>query len=339
MTGGTSPSGFVFITGLSRFITIRNTEVDGRWPEIATNGIGIHIKSGESVLAADHPDFWYEGIRIEKNYIHNVEGEGMYIGPNWSKGMIPLRNVEIRDNLVEDTGWDGIQLKSSIQGSNSIYGNTLRRVGQWIVPSNIEGEHYGISLYEGSGKIYNNWVEKVGESGIQHYIKQLPSTFPVQDSEIYNNVVIDTGLKGPLVGHGITIGSAAGAAKAQSKVYSNTIVRTQGAGINFNGNVAGGAARDNIIADAGSDAISSPPVVEKKNNRIGKVTDMGFIDSLRRDFRLRSDSPSRNSGSDFFPRSDINGVIRPQEGAADQGAYEYIDDSESRPMPPALEVR
>ena len=55
--------------------------------------------------------------------------EGMYIGPNYPDGDLPLRNVEIRYNRVEDTGCEGISTKSMWAGNNSIHHNVVRRAG------------------------------------------------------------------------------------------------------------------------------------------------------------------------------------------------------------------
>jgi hypothetical protein len=158
MTGGGSPSAFVNVGGLSRFVTIRNVEVDGAWPALATNGIGISVND-HSVKRVDHPDLWREGILIEDSYVHNVETEGMYIGPNYRDGDLPLRDVEIRYNRVDDTGWDGINTKSMWAGDNSIHHNRIRRAGVNAATSMDAAQYSGIMNNAGTVKIYNNWVE------------------------------------------------------------------------------------------------------------------------------------------------------------------------------------
>ena len=76
----------------------------------------------------------------------------MYVGPNWYEGKVPLRNIVISDDRVEDTGWDGIQLKSAISGTNVISGNTLRRVGVRS-DSSSKGQLFGIAMLDGNGDI------------------------------------------------------------------------------------------------------------------------------------------------------------------------------------------
>ena len=111
MTGGEGPSAFVSIKGLSRFVTIRNVEVDGAWPALASNGSGIRVND-TSIDSGANPGLWREGFLIEDNFVHNIKVEGMYIGPNYSDGDLRLRNIEIRYNRVEDIAWEAINTKS-----------------------------------------------------------------------------------------------------------------------------------------------------------------------------------------------------------------------------------
>jgi hypothetical protein len=342
ITGGGAPAAFLRLTGLTSFVTVRGVEIDGAWPSLADNGIGISLND-HSKTAAANPGAWYEGFIIEKSYVHNVQGEGMYIGPNWYVGGIPLRNIEIRNNLVEDTGWDGIQMKSAISGTNLIHHNVLRRVGA-ATSGKIAGEIFGISMLDGPGKIFNNYVERSGDTAIQHWLPDLPASYGPQEVEIYNNVVVDAGVTGATGSQGISSGHAntnrdgEKVAETLPKIYNNTIVRPRGWGITV-GSVSTAQAfvRDNIIADAASGPIKAPASVSKINNRIGAVSQMDFIDAPRFDFRLKETSPARNAGGDTFPYVDFDDVARPVDGRADQGAFEYhIGDGEARPAAPVF---
>ena len=81
-TTGGGPSMFLRIAGLSRFVTIRNVEIDGAWPRLASEGSGISVNDLK-VKSSAYPGLWREGILIEDNYIHDVKREGMYVGPNY----------------------------------------------------------------------------------------------------------------------------------------------------------------------------------------------------------------------------------------------------------------
>ena len=331
MTGGSSPTAFIKVAGKSRFVTIKNVEVDGRWPSLSKDGIGISVNDN-TVFAADNPELWRVVIVIANSYVHNIQGEGMYLGPNWPSNGLPLRNITIRDNRVEDTGWDCIQLKSAISGDNQIHHNVVKRCGK--NSDGVSGQHHGISLYEGNGKIYNNWVEETGESGIQHYLDKIPSSYGNQTAEIYNNVVVKTGLTGPLAGHGITCASnTGGVALNVSRVYNNTVVAAEGVGIRIGSTAASGLVRDNIVVDSIGTPISVPSSINNTNNLVSTSAKALFINAGGRDYRLQASSPARNAGSSTYPAVDHDDIRRPQEGAADQGAFEFHS-SDVMPMPP-----
>ncbi len=337
MTGGEGPSAFLRAGGMSSFLTIRNVEVDGAWPALANDGIGISVND-HKVKASAHPGMWREGVLIEHNYVHDIEGEGLYVGPNWVQGDLPLRNIEIRYNIVENTGWDGINLKCSLAGTNSIHHNIVRRAGSRN--DNESGQHSGIALYEATGSIYSNWIEDAGQAGIFHYLNHLPSTKGAQTGEIFNNVILRPGRLRPDKGHGINTGNRAGSAVPLAKIYHNTVVGARANGIRVGDLAAGGFIRDNIIADAASRAIAAPNSVPQANNREGASSNMGFVNGSGYDFRLRHESPARNAGGEQYPATDYRGVPRPQDGAPDQGAFEFSNsgDNATQPKPPVLAV-
>ena len=330
MSGGGGPSAFVKIDGVSRFVTLRNLEVDGTWPSIAKDGIGISVND-HSVTWDNHPGLWREGILIENCYVHDVEGEGMYIGTNFETG-IPLRNIEIRNNLVEDTGWDAINSKSMWEGENLIHHNVIRRAGSNTATSSKPAQYSGINNDAGTVKIYNNWIEKTGQHGIVQWTSRGPAASAGKgpfDTYIWNNVIVDAGALWRSYMNGsdaISIGAKAGLEEPTAYVYNNTIVGSRQSAISATSNVSGGYIRDNIIAEANDAPISVGGNIEQTNNRIGTIAQMSFIDAGGKNYRLRADSPARNQGSDRqFPETDFDDIPRPQDGAPDQGAFEYTD--------------
>lgn len=329
-TGSGSPTAFVKVLGTSSFVTIRGVEVDGKWPSLASNGIGIDVND-HAVSASANPGVWRESFLIESNYVHDTEGEGLYVGPNYKQGDLPLRNIEIRNNIIEDTGWDGINLKMAVAGANSIHHNVLRRAGS--KSDGTSGQHYGIALYESNGKIYNNWVENAGETAVTHYMQYLPESYGVQGVEIYNNVVVRAGRTGPLVGNGIATGNSSGVAASAPKIYNNTVVGSEGNGIKVGSDSPSGFVRDNIVVDSASSAISAPGSVSQTNNLVGTAAKAAFVDAARLDFSLQASSPAVNAGSSVFPSTDYDGIPRPQNGASDIGAFE-AHASDVQPMPP-----
>src|SRR5262245_47974589 len=342
MTGGGSPSAFLRVMGLSRFVTIRNVEVDGKWPSLANDGIGISIND-HNINQANYPGMWREGILIEHSYVHNTEGEGMYVGPNYHEGDLPLRNVEIRYNRVEDTGWEGINTKSMWAGNNSIHHNVVIRAGSNGSLLNKPTQYSGINNNAGTLKIYNNWVEKTGQHGIQVWNAEGPFSNEGKgpfNVSIWNNVIVDAGAlwKSHMAGsHGINIGAADNCEKPVPTVYNNTIVGSRENGIRMTRNVGNGSARDNIVANSGSSAIAVPGIITLTNNVVGSVSEMAFVDAQEHDFRLTTGSPGRNKGGSNFPETDFDDVARPQDGAPDGGAFEgdLAGQADARPKAPS----
>jgi hypothetical protein len=326
---------------MSRFVTIRNVEVDGTWTSLGADGIGISVND-HTVKQADHPGLWREGILIERNYVHNTQGEGMYVGPNYHEHDLPLRDVEIRYNRVEDTGWEGINTKSLWAGNNSIHHNVVIRAGSNGSLLNKPTQYSGINNNAGTLKIYNNWVEKTGQHGIQVWNAEGPMTSEGKGPftvSIWNNVIIDAGAlwKSHMANsYGINVGAADGCEKPVPTIYNNTIVEARESAIRLTRNVGNGIVRDNIVASAGSNPISVPANIALANNEIGSVAEMAFVDAGQRDFRLTSGSPGRNSGGSGFPQTDYDDVARPQDGAPDVGAFEgtQAGQADARPKAP-----
>ena len=327
MTGGGAPTSFMKIGGLSRFVTVRNVEIDGKWPAIAKSGAGVRLNDLQ-IRRSAYPGLWREGILFEDNYIHDVANEGMYIGANYSDGDLPLRDIEIRNNRVEDIGWEAINTKSMWVGDNRIHHNVVRRAGK-NGTSSKPTQYSGINNASGTVKIYNNWIERTGQNGIVQWTSRGPSKAEGKgpfDTYIWNNVIVDAGalyrtyMNGA---NGINIGAKDGLEEPNAYVYSNTIVNARQSGIRASGNVGGGFIRDNIVAGAAEAPISASSVVQQANNRVGSVDQMGFVDSSTKNFRLKSDSAARNQGTNQYPDTDYDDVVRPQDGTPDQGAFEY----------------
>lgn len=328
MTGGTGPTAFLRIGGLSRFVTVRNVEIDGAWPALKGGASGIRVND-DNVKRSKYPGLWREGILIEDNYIHNIEGSGMYIGPNNWVGGLPLRNIEIRYNVVEDTGFDGIQAKSMWEGDNSIHHNEVRRAGKNTNEPQMTSQYSGIKSISGTVKIYNNWIETTGQHGISVWTQDGPKISENRgpfEAHVWNNVIVDAGalwrsyMKETASIH---IGAENGCEKPVPYVYNNTIVNSRKNAISLSNNVSAGYIRDNVIAGSGGNpVISAPGIVKLTNNQVGSVTDMAFVDAARKNFRLSVNSPAHNKGGTGYPKTDFEDGARPKDGAPDQGAFE-----------------
>ncbi len=328
VTGGPSPTAFIRVGGFSRFVTIRNVEIDGKWPSLSATASGIRVNDHDINRSAN-PATWREGILIENNYIHNIGLEGMYVGPNYNDGDLPLRDIEIRNNLVEDTGHEGINTKSMWEGDNRVHHNVVRRAGKNYSNPSKSSQYAGIKNNAGTVKIYNNWVESTGQHGIQVWTQEGPRESEGKgpfEAYIWNNVIVNAGaLWRPFMNasYGISVGAQSGRERPLPRIYSNTIVNPREQGINVTSNAGAGYVRDNIVAGAsGNPVISVPKFIQLLNNRIGSVAQMDFVNPAKGDYRLQVGSPARNQGSSNFPPTDYDDVTRPKGGSADQGAFE-----------------
>lgn len=322
--GSGSPSAFVRLSGMTRSLTVRGIEVDGAGAKV---GSGIRLQDLD-VKRSRYPGVWREDILIENNYVHDVANEGMYIGPNYSDGALPLRNIEIRSNRVEDIGWEGINAKSMWEGRNLIHHNEVRRAGKNAIASK-PAQYTGINVISSTVKVYNNWVETTGMHGIQVWSSSGPKASEGRGpfiAEVWNNVIVDAGALWKsfmLDSSGINIGASAGLEKPNPRIYSNTIVNPRKAAISIKSNAGSGFIRDNIAAGAGSNpVITAPNQVQLVNNEVGSVAQLQFVDPTRKDFRLKTGSPARNQGSSTYPDDDFDNVSRPKGGSADRGAFE-----------------
>jgi hypothetical protein len=332
-----TPSSYLNIWGMSTKVTVRGIEIDGVTWDKDKRGVPIGIQQNDpNVKWADHPTFWRENFVYEKNYIHDVHGEGFYIGPVWVKEdlQIPLRDITIRQNLVETTGRKGIQLKSAIQGVNLIHDNVSRRAG-------LRGEFghsSGILVVDGgrNTRIFNNWIEESGADGIQHWNGDVSFDLGPFNSEIFNNVIYDSGkgYEGHTPRSGIHVGHCCGSAAITTRVYNNTIVRASAKGIWME---VDAEVRDNIVADAFEEPLylgDNPDL----NNLTGTISSMGFVDSSDLDFELTPASPAVDSGSgEGLASFDFLGVPRPQGSKVDRGAYEFLT-GQAAPRPPQVLV-
>jgi len=166
--------------------------------------IGFHIKSDITATTGDRrssensgsQDYNMEFIQIHHCYIHDVEGEGVYIGGGFyaGGGTVSLANrfyhdieyARVENNIVIDTGWDGIQMKNVVNEGYLKY-NYVDRTG--ILAGAPNSQRFGIFVADGFvGEIAYNWVQDAGRTGMRIYDSGL--TFA------HDNVIVSAGNEG-----------------------------------------------------------------------------------------------------------------------------------------------
>ena len=182
----------------SSFIEAKNMEIFG-------GSIGVYCKQDPYY---DQPDTWgnssnaMSNIQLRNLYIHDVNGEGMYLGHTSPNGLsvrkpdgsdtliipIKLDSIEVSDCIVERTQWDGIQL-SHARAGNKIFNNIVRDYGML----NLSSQQAGIIMGGNTtGDIFNNNVFKGTGNGIE--------AFGYGVINIYNNVMDSCGYDGTPLG-------------------------------------------------------------------------------------------------------------------------------------------
>lgn len=330
-------TGALRLGGSSKWVTIKGVEIDGNVPACSTR-IGLSVNDHDYTAK---PGEWREGIRLLNNYVHDVEGEGMYVGPNQNStgaGDLQLRDNEIGFNVVDNVGCDGINYKSAIAGSSSIHHNFVTNTG--LAPRGKDSgcSGTGIALFEaGFTDVYSNYVEAPSPvaTGAGNCIAQTISnlssgkvaTVPVR---IYNNVARNC------KGNGISSTRSDGAvATPVVAIFNNTVVAPVGGkGISVGAKVSNCEVRSNIVAGKNVAATSCKVI----NNSAEPVESQRFRDVSAKDFRLTAESPAVDGGGSDCPQEDQAGTSRPQQGACDLGAFEYFKGQATvavQPSPPA----
>jgi len=165
--------------------------------EISGQQTGVSFK--ENVVYSDtltwYPRYVMQKYKFTNIWIHDIDGEGFYIGNTQPDGYTVsspytgdtlivgnrIDSVEISNSLVERTTWDGIQLSNARNG-NKIFNNTVRNFGTL----DLSGQRAGIILGGNTnGDVYNNTVENGTGNGIQ--------IFGYGAIKVYNNTITNVG--------------------------------------------------------------------------------------------------------------------------------------------------
>ncbi|MGB1041042.1 MAG: right-handed parallel beta-helix repeat-containing protein [Flavobacteriales bacterium] len=171
--------------------------------------------------STDSSNFELKNVYIHDNYIHDVGGEGMYIGYGKSKGVqlngcsrknYPhnVRNLYVYNNIIDNVGWDGIQIKNAHYNAQ-VYNNVIKNYGNRLNGNHDEG------LFVGDGSeaiIHGNWIENGTRQSAGMKINGFGNT------KIYNNVILKPG------NYGLYINNNSGKYANRDgvfEIYNNTI--------------------------------------------------------------------------------------------------------------------
>lgn len=349
--------------------------VGGLSSDAEIDHIEIHDTGFAGIMAKTDPNcndsltwrrngYVLRNLSIHDNFIYDTEGEGMYLGYTGGYKVSSnktcngemifghwLENVDVYDNIVENTGWDAIQLNLG-RSDCKIHDNFIRNPGV----DNVTFQNFAMSVGGGIYQIYNNFI--FNDPGMPGKGMQLISG--ESGTQLYNNVFIDlTGYSlfihnrhefdDPNMGYGI---------------LNNTIIRSGESSIMYNSTITQsldtnkiGLKQDNVpvyfhnnlIADpnCGYDTMNfwkkEPECYFDFNNKstrdsqLVRITfnmktrqldTLSLVDTLANEYWPMDDSsPLVDAGLDltsFGVTFDHNGQSRPMGLGYDIGAYEYM---------------
>lgn len=371
-------SGTPYMNGLmiglrSTDYTIEHVEVFGAGFAgfmMKTDPLAAHVNT-QRLTEANPDGFVQRNTIVRNNYVHHTHGEGMYIGHTWHNRLYQnmwaheLHGLRVYDNIIHDTGWDGLQVAAATQDVK-VYGNSIKDYalenagghgnGLQIGPGMV-GDFYNNLIIDGHGggaginnqgigdmRIFNNLVVNPTTTGLISIPKfngddpQYTSKRPIH---MMHNTFIYPGFREDFSGQSLDGGQAIWFwnnedANVGNTAYNNLIVHTP---------LEGGGERavtdyietyDSATADPYTGGVVDLYVAG--NYLTTDIAAVRFFDPANNDYRLLPDSPVIDAGADLsaLPWSnlistDMLGATRPLGGGYDAGAYE--SDGEEPELP------
>lgn len=292
---------------------------------------GIMAKTDPNCNSATwRSNYLMKNVSLHDNYIHDVKGEGFYIGNSFYNGrtescgtVFPheIHNLKIYNNIVKNTGCEGIQVGCA-RVNCEIYDNYIENYG---TDPFANFQNNGLQIGAGTGgTCYNNIIVKGTGNGM--------IVNGTGGNVIFNNVIANAGALGifcdertpPVGGYSF---------------INNTIVNTGSDGIRlYSEQMPFNNVINNIIINPKSgryiNAQSGVKLTNQNNYTHMDVNTVRFVNPSVNNYALLSSSPAVNTGANVSAHGvtfDINKAVRPSGGAYDIGAYEFTSIVTSAP--------
>lgn len=332
------------VTGLSSDVEIDHVEIT------RTGFAGIMAKTDPTSDCSNksmvRPNFTMYNVKLHNNYIHNIGGEGIYVGNSYYSGTTvycgstqyphEVRGVKIYDNLFDACGWESIQVGSAVQDVD-VYNNRVLNYGTADKSAQNGAIQFGLGT---SGRLYNNFIKgnPNGTGGQAIVIQGIGQNF------VYNNVIVNSPDESitinarptPLATDIVNRGWLGG-----TYIINNTIINPGKAAVaDFINEAPGNVFYNNLIVlgrDPNWNKLKSSYDWKVANNIVlNSVSEARFANPGADDYSLQSGSPAVNAGRDvasFGVTKDYLGKGRPSGGSWDAGAFEFSGVNTPSPTP------
>lgn len=285
-------------------------------------------------------NFVMRNVKFHDNYVDASADEGFYVGnSHYSNGVTKTCNgsnikiyehdvvgVDVYNNIVLNTGRDGIQVGSATSGCK-IYNNRIEN----FATRALYGHQSGIQINEGTvANIYNNRIIKGTGFGI--FVSGSGGT------RVANNLITDAAQGGIFANDFPPYYS-----NVSYTFINNTLVNNRDYGIYMLSlHTVNNVFADNLIVAPSQSGFQyvklnsgSISWTEKNNTKTTDINSIKFVNVAAKDYHLQSTSPAVNTGFNTAPygvTSDLEGTPRPSGGVYDIGAYEFKSGGNSAPV-------
>lgn len=310
------------------FIEIAGYEKNGIGENAGFAGMGVKTSPYQDcALFSDRTrKAWVmKNVSIHDNYIHDVGGEGLYIGHGFYDGRVEkncpdstfshsIVGLRVHHNLIENTGYDGIQVKNADEDCE-IYNNVIRNFGTQNHGAHNEGLLIGGGV---TGKVYNNLIDTGTGHGIMFQGRG--------NNDIFNNIILNAGEDG--------FNATASPAESRMengyfRIFNNTIINSGDDGIAFF-NDSGGVkmVMNNLVINVGSKFNPKGARLQLSNNIFVQDTLITFEKVRMGTWSMKRYLPAIDNGIDvrMFNSSlcfDFYNEARPRGSGFDIGAIEF----------------
>jgi len=269
-------------------------------------------------------NFIQKNVLIHDNYIHHVNGEGLYVGNSFYSGwngnkkcpdtlLFPheLKNIKIYNNKIANTKWDGIQLGCAVSDAE-IFNNRIDSFGL----ANIGSQRNGIQVGLGTtGLVYNNRILYGMGNGI--------IVIGIGDNIIYNNLIHDC------KEYGIFCDNREVRDSSKIILVNNSILNPKKQGIKMSNELTDNYILNNIIIRPGEPGDKKDYYISFSDGAVAQTegnftsTNKAWIKPLLEN-RIVSDIAHKGKQQTVFVvETDINGKVRRKSGVPDPGCVEF----------------